>query len=85
MYLRNVRTAYIEILLAKSLGTFSDRVGPVCLSVNGYRKSFVNTIPVDIQHSQGHTGEALKFAENFWSPLPQAILYKCELRQLTLP
>ena len=49
------------------------------LSINGYCESFVYTIAVDVQHSQGHTREALYFAEDLRSPLAQAILYKGEL------
>ena len=75
----NVRTTYVEIVLAKSLRTCSDRVGPMCLSINGYCKPFVYTKAVDVQHSQGHAREMLNFAENFRLPLAQAILYKRKL------
>ena len=51
----------------------------MCLGINGYRKAFVYTEAVDIQHSQGHAREALDLAKDVRSPLPQAVLYKCEL------
>lgn len=74
-----MRTTYVEVLFAESCGTCPDRVGPMCLGINGYRKPFVYTIAVDVQHGQGHTREMLNFAENLWLPLTQAVLYECEL------
>lgn len=78
MLLWDVRTADIKVFLAKSLRARSDRIGPVCLSINGYRKPFIYAKAVDVQHSQGHTREMLNFAEYLRLPLAQAILHKCK-------
>ena len=74
-----MRTTYVEIVLAKTFRTCSDGIRPMRLGIHGYRKTFVYTKAVNVQHGQGHTRKMLQFAENFRFPLSQAVLNKCEL------
>lgn len=37
-------------------------------SINRYRKSFVNTVAVDVQGRQGHASESFNPGEDIWSP-----------------
>ena len=55
------------------------------LGVDSNHKTFVHTIAIDVQHSQGDAGEAFNLSKYVWSPLSKPVLDKGELRDLTLP